>query len=229
LGAAMVILVPGYAVVALLFPLADELDGIERIALSCGLSVVISIVVTLGLAEFHVRLDAQSDALSVGGTVFALLAGALWRRSRISASKRYVPHLPLGAGPVLACCFAVSVGLATWWIVGTNLGTVEPEFYISDSHGMLAGYPERVRVGTLHFIHLHVANPTGQPVTYGVRVRDGVTVVARSMVKVGARTNCVRRIGLPSSGPPRDVRLTFTFFRHNHMSGDLRLTYRLVS
>jgi uncharacterized membrane protein len=228
-GATMVVLVPGYLLAALLFPRSEELDGVERIALACALSVVITIVATLGLAELHVRLDARTDVLTLSGAVFVLLAGALWRRSAVSPSSRYLPRLPCSLEAVLTCCFLVLLGLGTWWIVGTNLGIVEPEFYVSDARGMLAGYPKSVHAGSAHSIYLHVENPDGQAVIYRLRMRDGATVMSWSSVKVGPRTNLVRRIHLPSNGVPRRVRLTFTFFRHNHVSADLRITYRIVS
>ena len=48
LGFILVLFVPGYVFVSALFPGNDELDGIERLALSIGLSICI--VVLIGIA-----------------------------------------------------------------------------------------------------------------------------------------------------------------------------------
>jgi uncharacterized membrane protein len=48
LGFIMVLFVPGYVFISALFPGSDELSGIERLALSIGLSICI--VVFIGIA-----------------------------------------------------------------------------------------------------------------------------------------------------------------------------------
>jgi uncharacterized membrane protein len=49
---------PGYALIATLFPRKGDLDGIERIALSFGLSIAITPLLGLGLnyTPFGIRL-----------------------------------------------------------------------------------------------------------------------------------------------------------------------------
>jgi len=68
LGLLLVLFLPGYSLIAALFPRRDDLDGIERIALSFGLSI--AVVPLLGLAlnytQYGSRLGAcASRAVSV--------------------------------------------------------------------------------------------------------------------------------------------------------------------
>ena len=49
LGLVMVLFVPGYSLIAALFPRKNDLDGIERVALSFGLSI--AVVPLIGLAS----------------------------------------------------------------------------------------------------------------------------------------------------------------------------------
>jgi uncharacterized membrane protein len=49
LGLAMVLFLPGYTLIAALFPEKEDLDGIERVALSFGLSIAVVPLMGLGL------------------------------------------------------------------------------------------------------------------------------------------------------------------------------------
>jgi len=45
----LVLFLPGYTLIATLFPRKDDLDGIERVALSFGLSIAITPLLGLAL------------------------------------------------------------------------------------------------------------------------------------------------------------------------------------
>jgi uncharacterized membrane protein len=78
LGLSLVLFLPSYALIATLFPRKDDLDGIERIALSFGLSIAISPLLGLALnyTLFGIRLTPVlivlmvfTIALAIGGRV----------------------------------------------------------------------------------------------------------------------------------------------------------------
>ena len=81
---------PGYSLIAALFPRKDDLDGIERVALSFGLSI--AIVPLLGLAlnytPFGIRLLPVLIVLSV--FTISLAMGAYVRRSMIPEEDRFI-------------------------------------------------------------------------------------------------------------------------------------------
>jgi uncharacterized membrane protein len=90
LGLPLVLFLPGYALIAALFIRKDDLDGIERIALSFGLSIAISPLLGLGLnyTPFGIRLTPILMVLSV--FTIALAIGACARRSGIPERDRFV-------------------------------------------------------------------------------------------------------------------------------------------
>jgi len=81
--APLVLFLPGYSLIAALFPRKDDLDGIERIALSFGLSIAITPLLGLALdyTPFGIRLFPVLIVLSVFTVSLAL--GAYVRRSKI--------------------------------------------------------------------------------------------------------------------------------------------------
>ena len=90
LGLPLVLFLPGYALIATLFIRKDDLDGIERIALSFGLSIAITPLLGLALnyTPFGIRLSPVLIVLSI--FTISLALGAYVRRSRITEEKRFV-------------------------------------------------------------------------------------------------------------------------------------------
>ncbi len=90
LGLPLVLFLPGYSLIATLFPRKDDLDGIERIALSFGLSIAISPLLGLALnyTPFGIRLTPILTVLSLFTVSFAI--GAYVRKSRILEEDRFV-------------------------------------------------------------------------------------------------------------------------------------------
>ena len=83
LGLPLVLFLPGYALIAILFPRKEDLDGIERIALSFGLSIAITPLLgtALNYTPFGIRLTPVLTVLPL--FTIALAIGAWTRRSRI--------------------------------------------------------------------------------------------------------------------------------------------------
>jgi uncharacterized membrane protein len=83
-----VLFLPGYTLIAALFPRKDDLDGIERVALSFGLRIAISPL--LGLALNYTLFGIRLTPVLIVLTVFsiALAIGAYVRRSRIPEGDR---------------------------------------------------------------------------------------------------------------------------------------------
>lgn len=80
---------PGYSLIATLFPRKDDLDGIERVALSFGLSIAITPLFGLALnyTPFGIRLLPILIDLSVFTVLLAI--GAYIRRSMIQEGDRF--------------------------------------------------------------------------------------------------------------------------------------------
>ena len=87
LGSVFVLFIPGYVSVEALFPKGRELDGIERLALSVGLSLALVPLVGLLLnyTPWGIRLDPIMASLTILTIGLALVAFA--RRFRLSVER----------------------------------------------------------------------------------------------------------------------------------------------
>ena len=99
LGLLLVLFLPGYSLVAALFPRKDDLDGIERIALSFGLSI--AVVPLIGLALNYTPLGIRLVPVLLGLSLFTVLLAlvAYIRRAWVSKAERFmVEGWGLGCG-----------------------------------------------------------------------------------------------------------------------------------
>ena len=90
LGLLLVLFLPGYSLIAALFPRRDDLDGIERIALSFGLSIAVVPLLGLGLnyTPYGIRLVPVLAGLSLFTVLLAVVAGV--RRVWMPEAERFV-------------------------------------------------------------------------------------------------------------------------------------------
>lgn len=179
----LVLFVPGYVLVAALFPGHKEIDWIERIALSFGLSI--AVVPLLGLllnfTPFGIRFAPIVGTIAL----FTGLVGlaAYWRRMRLPAEERLSATLEIakpawgeysGVDKALTIALAASVVAAgstlAYVIVTPRAGERFTEFYILGPGGNASGYPTKLNVSEPGSVILGIVNHEGSTVNYTVRV-----------------------------------------------------------
>ncbi|MDI6644103.1 MAG: DUF1616 domain-containing protein [Methanobacteriaceae archaeon] len=199
LGLMFILFIPGYSLIAALFPRKQDLDGIERLALSFGLSIAITplIGLILNYTPFGIRLDPILITLSL--VTFLLIATAFLRRRRIPEDERF--HLNLGVhfqhlkssfnqesrlDKILSVILIISIILAIsatiYIIVTPKEGEKFTEFYILGSGGKASDYPTNLTVGQSGKLIVGVVNHEYSNVTYNLLVRfNGTPVTSRNI------------------------------------------------
>jgi len=188
-GLPMVLFIPGYALIAALFPEKDDIDGIERVALSFGLSIAVVPLIGLALnyTPWGIRLDPIVAALTV--FTFAMLAVAHWRRAVVPAEKRFsVPfremvagakedHFPEGQSRtdralsiVLILAILLAIGTTLYVLAVPREGEHFTEFYILGPGGMAADYPTTFTAGSNQSVIIGIGNHEYRNITYTVEV-----------------------------------------------------------
>lgn len=191
LGLPFVLFFPGYALIAALYPRRDDLDGIERLALSLGLSL--AVVPLMGLALNYMPWGIRLTPILVGLTLFTVTccAVAARNRGRLPAAERF----PADVRPVLASlrrmpwvtvgvsAVAITVLLALGFRIGllgrSRVGEAFTEFYVLGPGGKAEGYPRRVFAGDAAEVILGIANREGRPASYRVEIRAGEALLNR--------------------------------------------------
>ncbi len=188
-GLVMVLFLPGYALIAALFPRNDDLDGIERAALSFGLSIAVVPLIGLGLnyTPWGIRLTPVVVSLSI--FTIALLATALVRRAMLLEEERFkVPfrqslnslkeemttdqtsRVDKILTVVLVIAIISSIAALVYVIVTPKEGEKFTEFYILGPGGMAYDYPTEVVAGEKSMVIVGIGNHEYQLVNYTINI-----------------------------------------------------------
>ena len=188
LGLPLALFLPGYALIATLFPRKDDLDGLERIALSFGLSLAITPLLGLALnyTPFGIRLTPVLIVLSV--FTIALAIGAYVRRSRIREGDRFVvefgaffkniePFKPADTkidkilSVILLISIALAISMTVYVIIAPKEGEKFTEFYVLGPEGKAEGYPTNLMLGEEGQVIIGVVNQEYASATYLLEIR----------------------------------------------------------
>jgi uncharacterized membrane protein len=187
-GVPLVLFIPGYALIAALFPAARDIDGIERVALSFGLSIaIVSLTgLVLNYTPWGIRLDPIVTCLSI--LTIGLCLAAQYRRARLPEEERFVApfrkiyeeisfeFLPREGSSrtdrilslVLLVAIIAAVGTTVYVIVVPKEGEKFTEFFILGEEQKAADYPTRLMVGTNASLFIGIGNHEYRTVNYTV-------------------------------------------------------------
>ncbi len=188
LAVLLVLFVPGYVLVAALFPGSftpekSEMDWIERIALSFGLSI--AVVPLLGLLLNFTPWGIRFAPIVATITLFTVGVGyaAYWRRMRLPPEQRLsltvylsMPEwaeystLDRGLTIALAASIVVAGGALGYVVLTPRPGERFTEFYILGPGGNASGYPTRLNVSQPGNVIMGLVNHEAARVNYTVRV-----------------------------------------------------------
>jgi len=182
LGIPFLLFFPGYALMAALFIKKEGMGGIERVALSFGLSI--AVVSLIGLIFNYTPWGIRLEPILYSVASFILITSivACLRRERLAKQERFAIQLQLTIpgwgegvwGKVLTITVvgAILAGLGTlgYAIAIPREGETFTEFYLLGQEGKAADYPTALKVGEEGKVVLGVVNHEGKEVSYRVEV-----------------------------------------------------------
>ena len=183
LGLPFLLFSPGYALIAALFSKKESLDGVERVALSFGLSI--AVVPLIGLILNYTPWGIRLYPILVSITAFiAAMCGVAWfRRRRLAEDERFRVsfrvRLPSWEGQsrldralsmVLALAITGAVVTLVYVIATPKVGERFTEFYILGTGGKAEGYPSELGPGESGEVILGIVNHEQEEMPYRVEV-----------------------------------------------------------
>ena len=183
----VILFIPGYVLIAALFPEKKSIDGIERFALSVGLSIAVVplICLVLNYTPFGIRLNPIVISLVLFTLIMMIIT--LYRRARLSDEEKFaVPFekvkpalkeelFPKNQGKfdkalsiILIAAIIVAAVTTVFVIAFPKDGEKFTEFYILGEDKMADDYPEKFPVNSQQFVWIGIGNHEYRDVTYTV-------------------------------------------------------------
>lgn len=187
LGLLFILFLPGYALIAALFPSGKEIDWIERVALSFGLSI--AVVPLLGLLlNYTWGIFEPTTVAAIFIFILLMCGAAYWRRMRLPVDERLALTVDLAIPEweeysmldrlltvALVISIIVAVSVLVYALTVPRVGETFTEFYILDENGMAEDYPTSLNATENATVIIGVANHELANVSYTVR-KDMVTI-----------------------------------------------------
>jgi uncharacterized membrane protein len=180
LGLLFALVLPGYALLAVVYPDQKKLDLPLRLALGCVLSLTLVTIFAMGLNTIG-QFGMIELVCSLEGTIIVCCLLAYSRRSRLSPDhqpprplwKTRHPFVLLG-GVLIVAAFLIVIGTIVDLVGEEQPQTYTTAFYLLGEDGRAGNYPGRLEPGLPLPVTLGIINHEREPVTYliGVQIDD---------------------------------------------------------
>lgn len=240
LGITMVLFLPGYALIAALFPRKNDLDGIERLALSFGLSIAVVPLIGLGLnfTPFGIRLVPLLISISV--FTLAMLIIANYRRSKLSWEDRFEVsfsniYSPIkseifsskqGADKILTIILIISILVSIitliYVIVTPKQGEKFTEFYILGDNGTAQGYPTLMEAGKNSSVIVGISNHEYVLTNYTLDISLENVSLKKMNVQLMHNSSWKKKIFFTPKKTGNKLKLEFLLYKENNFTAPYR-------
>ena len=239
LGLPFMLFFPGYTLITALFPGKSGLQGIERLALSFGLSIAVLplIGLILNYTPWGIRLHPILISLTV--FIMTMCTIAFLRRNRLSdddkndfgsmltirkVRAKEEPTLPSVKKKkwmdrllniMLALAAVVCICTIVYAIATPKTGEKFSEFYILGTEGKAENYPRDVKLGSPISLTIGVMNHEQTETTYTVKVIiDGVNNRVFPMITLAPEQKQEQVISFTPAKVGENQKVEFLLFKN---------------
>lgn len=249
LGLPFILFLPGYTLIAALFPKKSGLDAIERAALSFGLSI--AVVPLIGLVLNYTPWGIRLYPILVSLTVFiaAMSAIAWYRRRRLPEQEklnlilnlslpRQENRLDKALSIVLILAIVGAIGTLGYVIASPRVGERFTEFYVLGPEGKAEGYPTELTVGEEGRVILGITNREHEIMGYEIKIKiDGVLQQRIGPIQLEHEQGWREQVGFVPRELGEDQKVQFILYKVRRLDetelslwlGRERLSARIVN
>jgi uncharacterized membrane protein len=230
LGLPFVLFFPGYALMGALYPSKAGIGGIERVALSFGLSF--AVVALLGLILNYTPWGIRLESLLYTTALFILIMSvvAWFRRRRLVEEGRFNVEFSVTLPGweksvwdrtltiVLVLVVLGAIGMLIYVIATPKVGQKFTEFYILGQEGDAETYPEELTVGEEGELLVGIVNNEYEVVDYRVEARiDGIKNTEITGITLGHEEKWEQEVSFFPEKAGDDQKLEFLLYKDGEL------------
>ena len=248
LGLPVVLFLPGYALIAALFPRKNDLDAIERIALSFGLSIAVVplIGLVLNFTPWGIRLLPIIISLTL--FIFIMVFMAHSRRLQIQENEKFDVQFKRiydsikveiftktenRTDRILTIVLLISIILAllmvVYVIVTPKQGEKFTEFYLLGPGGKAEGYPTNLTTGNTGSVIVGVVNHEYTTMNYTLRVKIKEELLNEQQIQVEHNQTWEKPVNFTPVSQGSSLKLEFLLYKENNFTIPYRDTHLWIN
>jgi uncharacterized membrane protein len=226
LGIPFVLFSPGYSLLAALYARNQELNGVERLGLSLGMSL--AVVPLIGLALNYTPWGIRLTPILVSLVMFnaACSIEALRRRKLLPPAERFVatvaihalrtfPWRAFGASVALSVII-LALGVRFGVLGGSQVGTAFTEFYVLGPGGKAEEYPGPITAGQAVAVTLGIVNHERRPARYAIQIRPDINLLRTiEGIALAPEQKWEERVIFTLPRPGKRIKIEFLLLRDN--------------
>lgn len=240
LGIAFVLFIPGYVLIGALFPKKDDIDSIERIALSFGLSIVVVPLIGLGLNyTFGIRLIPILISLCIYS--IGLIFVTEYRRQQLPEDDRFkIPFHKIYQDVInevktprskidniltiiLIISIILTIGTLIYVITVPKIGEKFTEFYILNSTtGKAYNYPKELKLNESATLLVGIVNHEYALVNYTMQIDLDKNKLISEKLKLNHNETLEKNMTFVPNKNGTDMKLQFLLYRENNFTDPYR-------
>ena len=245
LGIPMVIFIPGYVLVASLFPRKGDLGNVERIALGIGMSI--AIVPLLGLLlSFTIGIRLISVVAIIMIYSIFLIIITIYRRKKLSKEERFSvePYKiyrtivdgikPKSTIDVILTVILISTVIAatytTYYVITSpKMGEKFTEFYVLGENGKAINYTTDLKLGSPATYMVGISNHEHESTNYTLQILLDKQVLTSKEIFNTHNETWEDRITVEPDRKGTNLMLEFWLFKGNDITNPYRSLHLWVN
>lgn len=188
-GSLFVCLIPGYLLLEIMFPRNDDLELIERLALSFGSSLILTSIIGLifNYTQWGIRLELILLVIAVFCLFLCFIT--LARRKKLPLGLRIsIPSMEKMLSIFIIICILMTVGAAAYTLLkpgstpGKDNKTNLTDFYIKKIDSNASAYTLNLVSGEETTLNMILVNQEGSAVNYNILVRVNNSILKQDNI-----------------------------------------------